>query len=179
MPAMSQSAVRSNLARLVHWIMAAMILGLFALGSAVEDFPRGSARDVGMMLHQSFGLLFVALLLVRLGVRPAVATTGSAFGRWSARAMHAALYALMFATPLAGLGNQWARGRASDFFGLLSLPTPLAPDRALAKMLGEVHETAATAILVLATIHTLAALWHHFVRRDDVLRNMLPGTGRS
>lgn len=179
MSATSQSAVPGNLARLVHWLMAAMILGLFALGIALEEFPRGSSRDFAMMLHQSFGLLFVALLLVRLGVRPAAAATGSAFGRWSARAMHAALYALMFATPLAGLGSQWARGRASDFFGLLSLPSPLAPDRALAKMLGEVHETAAVALLVLAGIHALAALWHHFVRRDAVLRNMLPGTGRS
>ncbi|MFN8702061.1 MAG: cytochrome b [Rhodospirillales bacterium] len=179
MSATPQSAVPSNLARLVHWIMAAMILGLFALGSALEEFPRGSARDFGMMLHQSFGLLFVALLLVRLGVRPTAATTGSAFGRWSARAMHAALYALMFATPLAGLGNQWARGRASDFFGMVMLPSPLAPDRALAKMFGEIHETAASAILVLAGFHALAALWHHFVRRDDVLRNMLPGNGRG
>jgi cytochrome b561 len=93
--------------------------------------------------------------------------------------MHIALYVLMFATPLAGLGNQWARGRASDFFALLSLPSPLAADRALGKMLGEVHETAASAILVLAGIHAFAALWHHFVRRDDVLRNMLPGTGRG
>lgn len=179
MSAISPSAVPSNFARYIHWIMAAMILGLFALGSVVEAFPRGSARDFGMMLHQSFGLLFIALLLVRLGVRPAASATGSAFVRWSARGVHIALYVLMFATPLAGLGNQWARGRASDFFGLLSLPSPLAPDRALGKMLGEVHETAASAILVLAGIHALAALWHHFVRRDDVLRNMLPGTGRG
>lgn len=61
MSAMPHSAVPGNLARLIHWIMAAMILGLFALGSALEEFPRGSARDFGMMLHQSFGLLFVAL----------------------------------------------------------------------------------------------------------------------
>ncbi|MCZ8311956.1 MAG: hypothetical protein O9320_13980 [Magnetospirillum sp.] len=48
-----QSAVPGNLARLFHWIMAAMILGLFALGSALEEFPRGSARDFGMMLRDS------------------------------------------------------------------------------------------------------------------------------
>jgi len=179
MSATSRSSVPGNLARLVHWIMAAMILALFALGTALEEIPRGAARDFGMMLHQSFGLVFVALLLVRLGARPAAAATGSAFGRWSAHAMHAALYALMFAIPLAGLGNQWARGRASDFFGVLALPSPLAPDRALARMFGEIHETAAAALLALAGIHMLAALWHHFVRRDDVLRNMLPGTGRG
>jgi cytochrome b561 len=177
--ATSQSAAPGNLARLVHWIMAAMILGLFALGTALEEIPRGAARDFGMMLHQSFGLVFVALLLVRLGVRPATAAAGPGLGRWAARAMHAALYALMFAIPLAGLGNQWARGRASDFFGVLALPSPLAADRTLAKLLGEIHETAAVALLALAGVHMLAALWHHFVRRDDVLRNMLPGTGRG
>jgi len=171
----SQSTVPGNLARLLHWIMAAMILGLLALGIALDEIPRGAARNFGMMLHQSFGLVFVALLLVRLGVRPDAAATASAFGSWGARAMHAALYALMFAIPLAGLGNQWARGRASDFFGLLLLPSPLAPDRTLAKLLGEIHETAAAVLVVLAGIHALAALWHHFVRRDDVLRNMLPG----
>lgn len=53
MSATPQSAVPGNLARLVHWIMAAMILGLFALGSALEEFPRGSARDFGMMLRDS------------------------------------------------------------------------------------------------------------------------------
>ncbi len=162
-----------DLARLLHWTMAAMILGLFALGILSEELPRGASRDFGMMLHQSFGLAFVALLLVRLGVRPPAAASGSHLQRVGARAMHAALYALMFVAPLAGLAKQWARGRASEFFGLLSLPSPMAADRALSKLFGSIHETAAVAILVLAGLHAAAALWHHFVRRDDVLRNML------
>jgi cytochrome b561 len=162
-----------SFARFLHWSMAAMIVGLYVLGAVVEEVPRGASRDLGMMLHQSIGLVFVALILVRLAVRPAAAAATSAFERISARAMHAALYVLMIVTPLAGLGKQWARGRFVDFFGLVALPSPMAADRALSKAFGAVHETAAVAILVLAGVHAAAALWHHFVRRDDVLRGML------
>jgi cytochrome b561 len=162
-----------SFARFLHWSMAAMIVGLYVLGAVVEEVPRGASRDFGMMLHQSFGLLFVVLLLARLAVRPAAAAATSAFERIAARLMHVALYALMVVTPLAGLGKQWARGRVVDVFGLFTLPSPMDADRALSKAFGEVHETAAVAILVLAGVHAAAALWHHFVRRDNVLRAML------
>jgi cytochrome b561 len=168
-----------SFARFLHWSMAAMIVGLYVLGAVVEEVPRGASRDFGMMLHQSFGLLFVVLLLARLAVRPAAAAATSAFERTAARLMHLALYALMVITPLAGLGKQWARGRVVDVFGLFALPSPLDADRALSKAFGEVHETAAVAILVLAGVHAAAALWHHFVRRDDVLRGILGRTNAA
>ncbi|MBL8807848.1 MAG: cytochrome b [Rhodospirillales bacterium] len=161
-------------ARFIHWTMAALILGLYVLGLAMDELARGAPRDFAMLLHQSFGLVLVALLAVRLAVRPAAARAGTRIERLAARAAHAALYALMAAVPLAGIATQWARGRALDFFGLVTLPSPMGGDRALAKLFGGIHETGATAILVVAAIHAAAALWHHFVRRDDVLRAMLP-----
>lgn len=170
----TNAAGHGAFARFIHWTMAAMILALYVLGSFLDDFARGAPRDFAMLLHQSFGLLVIVLLLARIAARPAGARIGTALERLAARATHAALYALMAAVPLAGILALWARGRALDFFGLFALPSPMGGDRLLAKLFGGIHEAGATAIVVVAGIHAAAALWHHFVRRDDVLRAMLP-----
>jgi cytochrome b561 len=167
-----------TIVKFLHWGMAIMIVGLFALGMVAEELPRGASREFGMMLHQSIGLVFVALLLVRLATRPAVAAAASAFERLAARAMHSGLYVLMFAAALSGLASQWARGRGIDFFGLVTFVSPVTGSRALGKLFEEVHEAAATGILVLAGLHAAAALRHHYVRRDGRLRAILPGGGR-
>ncbi len=168
-------AVASGPVRFLHWSMAGLIFGLYALGLAVEEFPRGAARDFGMLLHQSFGLVVAGLLLVRLALRPPVARGEGGYARLAARATHLSLYALMALVPLSGLANRWTRGRAVSFFGLFDVPSPLPVDRVLSKIFGGLHEAGATAIVVVVAFHAAAALWHHFVVRDDVLRAMLPG----
>ena len=77
--------------------------------------------------------------------------------------------------PLLGFAATFARGRPVDF-GLFQIASPLSVSvsRDVARALKEAHGYLAEAILVIAFIHALAALWHHYVRKDDVLTRMLP-----
>jgi cytochrome b561 len=86
---------------------------------------------------------------------------------------HLALYALLLALPVLGWAMSSASGTPVHFFGL-TLPPILGEDDDLADTLQVWHVNAAWALLVLATVHVAAALWHHFVRRDRTLRMMLP-----
>ena len=90
-----------------------------------------------------------------------------------AKLAHLALYGLMIGLPLLGWLTLSAAGKPIPFFGL-ELPALLSPDKNLAGDIKEIHETVAELGYWLIGLHAAAALFHHYVRRDDVLRRMLP-----
>jgi cytochrome b561 len=92
-----------------------------------------------------------------------------------ARLAHWALYLLMGASAGIGVCLSWARGRSVGIPELFELPALIAPDRALGRTLEAVHSVVSYALLALVVLHVAAALYHHFVRHDPVLRRMLPG----
>ncbi|WP_348641771.1 cytochrome b/b6 domain-containing protein [Rhizobium sp. P44RR-XXIV] len=83
------------------------------------------------------------------------------------------LYALMILMPLAGYTTSAAGGRDLPWFGLFEWPNLLPLDRPLARAAAEVHEYGAYCLYAVVSLHILAALWHHFFRKDEVLRRML------
>lgn len=174
-------AIRDTAARyggvslVLHWGTALLIAVAWILGSTMEDLPRGAARAAGLDLHATLGLAVILAVLARLLWRAANPRpdAGSGLMGLAGKAMHLALYAMMLAVPLSGLAREWARGRSvSALFGgvVLAPPVSLPGGRAW----GEVHEVAANLLLVLVGLHVAAALFHHFVLRDGLLRRMLP-----
>nr|WP_281406671.1 cytochrome b/b6 domain-containing protein [Rhizobium sp. P44RR-XXIV] len=102
----------------------------------------------------------------------------SAAARWlqplcRAHGAHILLYALMILMPLAGYTTSAAGGRDLPWFGLFEWPNLLPLDRPLARAAAEVHEYGAYCLYAVVSLHILAALWHHFFRKDEVLRRML------
>ena len=85
-----------------------------------------------------------------------------------------ALYALLLAQPILGLLHTNAHGDRVNVFFVGQLPALIGQDRPLAKQLLKVHETVGLLLLGLIALHALAALYHHFWRRDDTLEAMLP-----
>ncbi|WP_291298760.1 cytochrome b [Elioraea sp.] len=160
----------------LHWGSALLIAAAWTLGVTMEELPRGSARAAGLDLHATLGLLLVGAVLARLLWRAANPKPGqdSGWAGLAARGMHLALYAVMLAVPLAGLADRWARGRGvSVFLGAVTLDAPFTIPGG--KAWGEVHEITANLLLVLIALHVAAALFHHLVLRDGLLRRMLPG----
>jgi cytochrome b561 len=97
--------------------------------------------------------------------------------RWQqigAHFSHYGLYVLLFATPLLGWTMSSARNFPVSWFGVFTLPDLVAPDRGVYEFLHEAHEVSAKLIFVLALLHAAAALKHHFIDQDNVLRRMLP-----
>lgn len=166
----------------LHWLIFLLVIGLYGLTFGEDFFPRGDpGRDAVWWLHISFGLLLAVLVALRVGVRisrgtPQMPTSMTEIEKKLAHAAHFLLYALLVAIPVLGILLTWFRGDALTFFGLFTIPSPVAPDRAIARSIREIHGLCANLILIVVGLHALAALWHHFVRKDDVLRRMLPGT---
>jgi superoxide oxidase len=167
--------------RLLHWGIAALIAAAWLLGTLMEDLlPRGTARQAGLDWHAGLGALVIGLSLLRLlwrALNPAP-TNPPGTPAWQAQAAHlahVALYAATLAVPVSGILDRWARGRPFALFGLVPMPAPFTPP--FGRFWGEAHELLANLLLLVVAAHVAAALWHHLVLRDGVLRRMLPGRG--
>ena len=175
----------TNVQKVVHWAVFLLVLGVYGLTYLEELFPRGDpGRALVWWFHVSFGMLLFVMVIIRLGLRLTLGTPGlpiemSEFERWAAKIAHLLLYALLVAIPVLGILLTWYRGDALSFFGLFTIPAPVSPDRETARLIRELHSLCANLILILAGVHAAAALWHHFIRKDDVLRRMLPQATNS
>lgn len=167
-----------GVAMALHWAIALLIIGLLALGWYMGDLPKGPARDWLFNLHTSFGTLTLLLVGVRILWRaghrpPALAGIVPAWQHLASRVTHGLLYLMMAVMPLSGfIASNFGKGII--FFGM-PLPRLGWPDRGISHFFNEIHETSAILLVSLIGLHVLAALWHHFVQKDRVLRRMLPG----
>lgn len=166
---------------LLHWAIGVGIILIAAAEILRGELPKGNAVREGLKFaHNPAGTIIFALVLVRIVWRlshpaPAEPAGTTAWERRAAAASHLALYAAMIAIPLLGIIFTFARGRPIDF-GLFQIAYPLnhVIGSATMKFLKGVHEWLGQAVLGLAFVHAAAALWHHYVRKDDVLVRMLP-----
>jgi len=169
-------------ARTLHWLIALMVLGLFGFGLWMTEVPPRSEQLYYFAIHASVGITLLALMLVRyvwwMSNRAPAAPEGTpAWQRMAAKTSHRLLYLLTFATALAG----WAMSGTFDkplepmLFGLVPVPQFLTAGSPYHELLMETHETLAFALIALVAVHTSAALYHHFVLRDGVLRRMVSG----
>jgi cytochrome b561 len=172
------------LAIALHWLLALVIAGLFAVGVYMADLPFSPLRLKLYNWHKWAGVCFLALsvlrLLWRLTHRPPALSQTVLLGMpgWQVRAHHAVqhlMYLLFFAVPLIGWAYSSAAGFPIVLFGQLPLPDLLAPDKELAALIKPLHALFAFTLLGLAGLHTAAALKHHWIDRDGLLNRMLPG----
>lgn len=167
----------------LHWLIAILIALNFAAAWVAEDMPKAQAMQV-MGNHKAIGLTVLVLTLVRIAWRlmhrpPPFAPTVKPWEVLAARITHGLFYVLMLAIPLAGwaMHSAFSGGKAIPVFGLFSYPgLPLAQDKATGETFAAIHGTLATALLVLAGLHVLAALKHQIFDRDGNLGRM--GLGR-
>ena len=169
-------------ARALHWLTVLLIAVQFPIGLAMawrgrHDLWDGTT-DLLYTLHKSFGFLLLIVVLVRLATRlilgaPPPEPSLQGAQKLIATVVHWLLYALLVAVPVLG----WLTVSlfpALDLFGGLSLPAITGVDRAASDMMARRHGVMAFALVGLAALHGAAALHHHFIRRDNVLRRMLP-----
>lgn len=169
-----------GITQLFHWIIVALIITQFVLINQAEDLPRGIQQIAIIARHKSVGMTVLMLASLRIvwrwvaGAVPAMPDQAPSWQRYAARISHIALYALLFALPLSGWMMSSARNFPVSWFGLFTFPDLVGPNRPLFDALHETHEVLATSLFVIAILHALAALKHHFIDGDGVLRRMLP-----
>jgi cytochrome b561 len=164
---------------LLHWLVASAAIALFALGLWMVELTYYDpwytrAPDI----HKGIGVLLFLTLSVRLlwrlaNPRPRPLASHSPLERRAARVAHALLYLLLVVVMTSGYLISTADGRHIDVFGLFRVPATLSGLPNQADLAGEVHFVLAVTLMVLAGVHALAALKHHFIDRDRTLVRML------
>lgn len=162
-----------------HWLMAIGLVGTFALGYYMEGLAFSPSKLKLIAWHKWAGISLLVLAVPRLLWRithraPALPVGMSAWGRTGALAGHHLLYVLMFAIPLTGWLASSAQGVSVVWFGLWKLPDLLAKNQALGVQLQDVHRVLNYVLLVVVIGHVAAALHHHFVQKDSLLKRMWP-----
>ncbi|MGM9513174.1 cytochrome b [Roseateles sp. DB2] len=165
-------------AMVLHWLLAAAIVGAFGMGLYMSDLPLSPTRLKLFNWHKWAGVTILALsalrLLWRLGHRPPADLPMPAWQARAAHAVHGLLYLAFFAVPLSGWAYSSAAGFPIVWFGVLPLPDFVPVDKALAHQLKELHELLAWGLALLVLAHVAAALKHHLIDKDGLLLRMMP-----
>ncbi|MEZ5500890.1 MAG: cytochrome b [Steroidobacteraceae bacterium] len=168
-----------GVAKFLHWLVVLLVIAQFVLASMADDLAPGLQKLALLARHKSFGVTIFAIALVRVVWRfanptPELPATMKGYERLLARGTHLLLYLVLLVMPLSGWLMSSAKGYSVSWFGLVQLPDLVGRDDGVFDAMHELHESLAYALVAIATLHLLAALKHHFVNRDNILRRMLP-----
>lgn len=167
----------------MHWLMLFLLVAVYATILLRESYPKGSdPREALKMWHFMLGLSVFVLVFLRTALRISAATPRIVPPppRWqhlAAMIMHLALYLFLIAMPLLGWMTLSAAGKTVPFFGL-ELPAIWPQDKEFSNTLKGLHETIGEVGYYLVGLHAAAALFHHYVVRDNTLLRMLPQKSR-
>ena len=197
---MNQAATRyTKTAKILHWLIAIAIFGMFALGWFMEGLPKEAPKqmaydlfDLGIYswqlaeeasprtfyfnLHKSIGVTIFALILMRIFWRlthkaPALLASYKAWESKLAKNVHRILYVLMVALPISGLVMAISSKYGVKWFGLEFIGG--LDNTPLREAFQEVHEIIGLIILLVIIVHIIGALKHKFIDKDETLDRML------
>lgn len=163
----------------LHWLMLLLFVAVYGTIELRELFEKGSdPREALKTWHFMLGMLVFVLVWLRLTARlsgptPAIQPEPPNLQQLSAKLLHLALYVLMIGMPLTGWLLLSAAGKPIPFFGL-ELPALIGENKDFGKQLKELHEFFGTVGYYLIGLHAVAALYHHYIVRDNTLTRMLP-----
>ncbi len=180
-------ALRSNssrygaVAQAFHWLVVVLVLAAYMLSKGDPYSLYSAAADGTRRIYETLGMLVLMIVVLRLLWRLVdSAPAREPIPRWMAAAaklVQFALYALLIAIPATAVLGTWLEGLPLTFPGLDIAPQ-IAQARGLGQLIMEIHATLVNVILGVASVHVVAALFHHFYLRDGVLKSMTPG-GRT
>jgi cytochrome b561 len=175
----------------LHWLIALLLIGNICSGLYFSGLPHSDPNKFFLtQLHKSFGLTILMLSVIRVvwrlmnPVPPLPRGMGKPL-RVFARGTHFLLYFLILAIPLSGwmMVSSSPLGLPTMYFGLFQWPhisflydQPIADKKMLVQNFATIHAVLAWSAIILIPLHVAGALFHQFIRGDDVLRRMLPGT---
>ena len=167
------------LAMSLHWLTAILVLAAFIMGpGGSEHRVYSSARDFDRQVHELLGLTVFVLTLLRMAWKVfAVEPATPAMPRWmrvASKAVQGLLYLLLIATPVTAVLGAWLEGHPLTFWMLGEVPPMIAEAHETGAVIAEIHTWLGDAIIWLAGLHAVAAVFHQWVLRDGLLQSMLP-----
>lgn len=170
-----------SMSRALHWVLGVTIISMLIYGYWLNHFAARPDRFFHRSIHADIGymiILFLALRLIWRAINPSPSLPAET-PRWErivASINHALLYVVTFVVAMLGWAHSGARAQNySSFFGWFNVPQFTSPDRAAAKAYEDNHILGAYILAGLVALHIVAALYHHFYKRDRVLMRMVDG----
>jgi cytochrome b561 len=166
-------------AKTLHWLVVALLVVQYLIGWFMPDIHRGMTPGTPMMLHVSFGMVILILIVFRLAWRLTHRVPPERslplWQRWGAEAVHWLLYLLVLATTITGWLFASFRGWSMSVFYVIPLPMLSGANPTANRFINHWHQYLEWTLLIVIGLHVLAALVHLVVYRDRVLQRMLPG----
>lgn len=163
----------------LHWIIGLAIIGLLAVGLFMVRIEPTPDKWQLYGLHKATGIVVLALVFGRIiwrkiNLSPTLPNDMKAIEKIGAHAGHLALYIFMLGMPLSGWAMSSAGGHGVSIYGLFDMPALVGENKDLGRTFNQIHEYMSYALIATIAVHMLAGFYHHFIRKDNVLRRMLP-----
>ena len=163
--------------RWVHWLTALLVVATFILGPEDLDEADNLGGDWSVQVHETLGLIVFGLSIFRivwmLFGQPRLHIPMSTIMSISAKTLQVALYFLLLAVPLTAVLGIWLNGDALNLLGNATIMAPFATMENVGELLLDLHPVLADSLMWLAGIHAVAALFHHYILKDNVLKSMM------
>ena len=166
----------NGVAKTLHWTIMVLVLMMLYGGFTSENLPKADRLGF-FQTHAGIGIIILILMIARLLWRRShpVPALPDGMPRWqqiASKATHHSLYLLVLLQPVIGLTIASTSKFNLKAFGVFGLQ--VAPNETIHTISETLHGANAWIITALIALHLVAALYHHFVRRDNVLKRMLP-----
>lgn len=166
-----------SISKLFHWLIFFLVFFMILLGYFMGDIQDKAARSIIINIHKVTGINILILMILRLAwrfmnVKPVLANT-KLWEKILEKLVHGLLYLVLFSMPLSGWIMSSASGKPPHIVGW-QFGLPVTQSKALAELFVSIHNTLAIVLIVLVSLHVAAALFHHFIKKDDVLTRMTP-----
>lgn len=168
-----------SIAKIIHWVVAFAVISMIVLGFTMDTFQE-PLKSTLYGYHEEFGLTIMAIMLFRVywrivNLQPTLPESTPHWQYPLVKLAHFVLYIALFVMIASGWAKSTASGYIPNFYGLFELPMPfIYQNQAIVAVAKVVHLATAWVIISMVSLHTLAALYHHFIYKDNVLIRMLP-----
>ncbi len=162
----------------LHWLTLVLIAVTYAAMELRGWFPKDSSAYITMRAtHYNVGVFVWLLMIFRLGLKhkykdPNIVPQPPRWQMYAARLMHIALYVTFLALPLLGIALMAYGGKSWDFLGFTISPFVI-PDGGVKATIKDIHESLANIGYFLIALHAAAALFHHYIQKDNTLLRMM------
>lgn len=171
-----------SISKFLHWTIALLVLIQLATVFWVQFVLPEKSPQAGFFIgdiHKPVGVLVLVLAILAIAwrmmnIKPAFPSTMPRWEKVTAQLVHRLLYLGIILMPISGLIMTEAAGRPPNLFGLYQIPMFMTENKSLASLFFEIHSVIGFCLIALVVLHTLAALKHHFIDKDSVLKRMLP-----
>lgn len=166
-----------TITKLFHWFISIMIICLLIVGFTMANMDPSQQKSQIYVLHKATGVTVLALVVLRfiwrlINVEVLLPADLPLWQKASARMTHYLLYVCMFLMPISGINMSLFGGHEINVFNIFTIEA-FEKNTFVAGLFYKVHQITAFGLIGLIILHIMAALFHHFIRKDNVLIRMI------